>query len=685
MKLTAHNILFSFFVLLSGTSAFLQYSSDEQKQIDSLKKIVEASNQDSIKLNALIAWDNIIYAYDPELDIELNKQIIDISNQGLTRGNLTSREIELYLGAKGMACNNMGLVQVDYGNYKEALENFQFSLQIGEYFQDSVKQGNALNNIGMIYKHLHQPSKALSFYEKSMNYSMKDAYAYGTYYNNIGICYFEMNEPDKALECYKKSLVYADSCKDYGGKGNTLANIGLIFIKQQQFDSAIFYLDYAIETYQIVDDKNGLAFANKNIGDSYFELGDYQRSLEYCKKAYQLADESKSLLAQKESCLCLYKSNKKLGKINDALHFHEQFIVIKDSLESTAKNEEILQLDFEFNLERQRLHDSLQFANENHLQQVKYESTLEKKQITQYILFAGIGISLFIGVLMFRGYLRKKRDHEIIAIQKNEVETQKHIVEEKNKEITDSINYAKRIQQAILPSNEILADTFNSSFVIYLPKDIVAGDFYWLERNQSYVFFAVADCTGHGVPGAIVSVVCHNALNRAVNEFKLTDPGNILDKTRELVVQTFEKENYQKTKDTIRDGMDISLCVFDREKNKLYYSGANNALYLIRKNNLTEFNPDKQPIGRYADEKPFNTHTIDLQSGDLVYLYTDGFADQFGGPDGKKFKYKQLKELLINNANLSLADQAAVLKDKFEKWKGNLEQVDDVCLMGIKF
>ncbi|MBK8925827.1 MAG: SpoIIE family protein phosphatase [Crocinitomicaceae bacterium] len=202
-------------------------------------------------------------------------------------------------------------------------------------------------------------------------------------------------------------------------------------------------------------------------------------------------------------------------------------------------------------------------------------------------------------------------------------------------------------------------------------------------RKNNLVFFAVADCTGHGVPGAMVSVVCHNALNRAVNEFNLINPGNILDKTRELVIETFEQKEDTTQVETIRDGMDITLCVWHTDQQKLFFSGANNSLYLVRKNNLTEYHADSQPIGNYAEEKPFNTIEIQLEPDDLLYLYTDGYADQFGGPDGKKFKYKKLKDLLLSIATLSVNQQKNQLDTTFETWKGHLEQVDDVCVMAV--
>ncbi|MFL5764214.1 MAG: PP2C family protein-serine/threonine phosphatase [Bacteroidia bacterium] len=268
---------------------------------------------------------------------------------------------------------------------------------------------------------------------------------------------------------------------------------------------------------------------------------------------------------------------------------------------------------------------------------------------------------------------------------------QKEIIEEKNKDITASITYAKRLQEAILPSKQMLAMHLADSFVLYQPKDIVAGDFYWMEfcaspsesvgegANAEMILFAAADCTGHGVPGAMVSVVCSNALNRAVKEFDLTDPGKILDKVRELVLQTFEKSESE-----VKDGMDISLLRIDGNRNELKWAGANNPMLLIRDGQLTEYKPDKQPIGKTDSPVPFTTHTIPLQKGDLIYTFTDGFADQFGGPKGKKFKYAQLKELLLRVHRSPMIQQSEKIREELLAWKGQLEQVDDVLITGIR-
>ena len=199
---------------------------------------------------------------------------------------------------------------------------------------------------------------------------------------------------------------------------------------------------------------------------------------------------------------------------------------------------------------------------------------------------------------------------------KKQVEEQKHIVEEKNREITDSISYAKRLQNAILPTEEVIQAALKESFVLYLPKDIVAGDFYWLEKVQGKVLFAVADCTGHGVPGAMVSVVCNNALNRAVREFNLIDPGKILDKVTDLVIETFEKSTEE-----VKDGMDISLCVYDLENKIVHFAGANNGIYHVSNGELHEIRPNKQPVGKYADRQPFETKVISFQDGDIFHRW----------------------------------------------------------------
>jgi serine phosphatase RsbU (regulator of sigma subunit) len=296
----------------------------------------------------------------------------------------------------------------------------------------------------------------------------------------------------------------------------------------------------------------------------------------------------------------------------------------------------------------------------------------------------------------------EERTHEVVE--------QKEIIEEKQKEILDSIEYALRIQTAILPPQKIVKQHLENSFILYKPKDIVAGDFYWMETVQladeriselanenkfknnqlinpsanQLILFAACDCTGHGVPGAMVSVVCHNALNRAVHEFGLTTPAAILDKTAEIVV-----ENFAKSEEEIKDGMDISLCAlnFNKVSNivkvELQWAGANNPLWLIRNGEFEETKADKQPIGMNEDHHPFTNHTFNLEKGDTIYIFSDGFADQFS-PADKKLMKKNFKNVLLNIQDKNMQEQHTYLNTFIENWKGTMEQTDDILVIGVK-
>jgi serine phosphatase RsbU (regulator of sigma subunit) len=313
------------------------------------------------------------------------------------------------------------------------------------------------------------------------------------------------------------------------------------------------------------------------------------------------------------------------------------------------------------------------------------------------------GNQFILSFFIYRSYRLKKRSHELITQkntklsiynekliqQKSEIELQKELIETKNTEILDSIKYAKRIQTAILPNDKFMKEFLPQYFILYKPKDIVAGDFYWMEQKDGKVLFAAADCTGHGVPGAMVSVMCVNGLNRSVREYELIDPAEILDKTREIVIREFEKSEQE-----VKDGMDISLCALQQvnstraesESVQLQWAGANNPLWIIRQGTIEveEYKPNKQPIGKVDNPQPFTTHTIELQQGDTIYIFTDGYQDQFGGEKGKKFKASQLKEFLLSVQDKTMDEQKELLNETFENWRGILEQIDDVCIIGVR-
>jgi serine phosphatase RsbU (regulator of sigma subunit) len=314
---------------------------------------------------------------------------------------------------------------------------------------------------------------------------------------------------------------------------------------------------------------------------------------------------------------------------------------------------------------------------------VTYEHGVNMTKVWTIASICALVVLIVIGVIIFwnrslkREITARKEAEEQLNISYKEIHFQKDLVDEKNREITDSIKYAKRIQSAILPPNKLVKEHLKDSFVLYKPKDIVAGDFYWLETKGDRVLFAAADCTGHGVPGAMVSVVCNNGLNRSVREYGLTDPAEILNKTREIVIQEFEK-----SEEEVKDGMDIAICSL--ENNVLKYAGANNPLWIVRDGDIMETKANKQPIGKFMKPEPFITHTFNLEAGDTFYIFSDGFIDQFGGEKGKKFKAKNFKDLLLMVQDLSMEDQKTKIDSVFYEWMADFEQLDDVCVIGVR-
>lgn len=311
-------------------------------------------------------------------------------------------------------------------------------------------------------------------------------------------------------------------------------------------------------------------------------------------------------------------------------------------------------------------------------------------------LMTGLQIGFLLSMSLILGARFSANYTKVEGLQAT-TEEQRAQLEVKNEEILASISYAKRIQEAILPPKDFLPQRKPNAFILYLPKDIVAGDFYWVDEYEGKLIFAVADCTGHGVPGAMVSVVCHSALNRTLREFGISNPAKILDKTRELVLESFSN-----TYKSVRDGMDIALCVLDLATNKLQFAGANNPLCIIPANKskfeslnydrkvdlddrvLYEFKGNKQPIGYHPNATSFDELELQLEKGDKVYLFSDGYPDQFGGEKSKKMMYKPFKQMLLSYSAYSFQEQLKNLRSSFEMWKGDMDQTDDVCVMGVE-
>lgn len=618
---------------------------------------------------------------------------------------------------------NLGLFEIELGNYLEGMKHLFYSeksnLELLEQKDTTLSEEKIFNNLSIIYNNLGlvfeqigDPKSAIEFFEKSAEYLFMSGNEnpddLALTYGNICVQLIESDQLEKAKVYIEKALKESEKSSNEKTKGFVKYNYAAWQEAQGNIKGAeLFYLD-AIEHYKNQGNKNELGKCFRDLGQLYTETNKLKEATYYLSQAEEKFTESKSKKDMAELHLAYSIYYDKIGSKGEAYDYLKKYHKENDKIINDQVKQQGIRMEFSKKYEKRILKDSLENAKQEALNIEKLKRkdiALKTKKNQQLILGIGLLVSAILLFLVFKRYRQNLKQKEVI-------ETQHLKLSSKNKEITDSINYAKRIQSAILPDMKSMEEIGSGSFNLYLPKDVVAGDFYWLEElseneveGKRTTLYAAADCTGHGVPGALVSVVCINALNRAVREFKLMEPSEILDLTKSLILNEFDKSD-----ETINDGMDIALISLKSHQNsienELSYAGANNPLWIIRKGKfdtsqlpdkktciytcdkeiytLLEIKPDKQPIGKYEHEVPFTNTKLNVQKGDHIYVFSDGFVDQFGGEKGKKFKSANFRKKLFEIQSLPLKEQKELLLTAFNNWKGDQEQVDDIVIIGVK-
>jgi serine phosphatase RsbU (regulator of sigma subunit) len=691
--------------LLILTLAFVFLSRAKLNEIDSLEHIIETTNIDSVKVKTLYYLDGLIYISDPKLDNELNLQIAEICNNNLTfNTNLSVNEIEFYSYYLLKSYNVLGINQDNLGNYPLALDYYYKSLQIGEKMDDSVSIGGVYNNIGLIHQKLKEFSLAKYYYFKSLKLEsqIKDSSGIATAYNNIGNLYLSNKKLDSALYFYNLSLPITISQESPYQTASTYGNIGVVYKDLENYDSALFYYNKSLVIRNSINDWDGLANVYSNIGLIHLNKRQQKKAIQNCLQGLHIATNNEAKYRMKQNCHCLYMAHKQVQNNDSALFYLEWHDSLDNALNTDEAMKAIAQKEIIYETGKKTFLDSLKYLNNLQVSEDKSRESQAKNNFRTKFLVGGLILLFFIGMLIYNRLKLIKRQKINLEGQHKYAQEQNSIITQQKYEIEESINYAKLIQEATLPTINH-SDIFKDSFIYYNPKDVVSGDFFWLEDDSNQTYFAVGDCTGHGIPGAFISMIGTILLNEIYNAKSIKSPELVLNELNRLIQLTLDSGEAQ-----MNDGMDISFCTFNKSDQKLSYSGANNGIWIISKNdqlnlkindsfhaieptltheafNLFEIKADKQPVGKYYNTgKPFNLKEVQLTDDDLVYAYTDGFSDQFGGEKGKKYKPKQLKKLLLTIAHLDLSDQKQVLDKEFTSWKKNIEQVDDVCIMGIK-
>ena len=723
-----------------------QLHENDKSLIDSLMKEYHQTKEDTVHLSLL---NKLVSECENKIWIKYNELIIKKASEGIKNNTSTGRLLYNFKKHLSSGYNNYGFLYYQQDNIEKAINYFEKAISLSEEIGDKTVIPTALNNIGFILKQQGDIIRALEYYHKSLklNKELNEKEEVALSLNNIGSIYFKQNEYNKALNYYREALLLEKEAGTTKGVARLYSNIGSVYLETKRFKEALEYFSQsyklyeelniergkanslskltiaesmlldennqqkytsglnvvllkhkqALQIYNSIDDNEGISYALCNISNTYRMLREYNLALQYGQMSLLKAKALGYPENIKNAAEAVKKAAQAKKDFKLAFNMQELYYQMIDSIASQSVREATLQRQFQYEYEKKVLADSIKNAEKQKIVNAQLAAKDEKikRQTTErYGLSGGILVLLIFGTVSYRRYKSSQRQKKIIQEQKN-------LVEQKSKEINDSINYAKNIQDSIIPTEKEFTSQLKNAFVFYLPKDIVSGDFYWLEKSPSTtiskhgetsILFAAADCTGHGVPGAMVSVVCNGALNRSVGEYGLTNPAAILNKTRELVIKTFERSNDESK---LRDGMDIALCNLRFDVSGLMlnnpetiatleYAGANNPLWLIRNNQLTEIKADKQPIGKHFRNESYTHHQLQLQQGDTIYIFSDGYADQFGGPKGKKMMYKPFKEFLLSIQHLDMEEQQKAVANHFYQWKGENEQVDDVCVIGVR-
>ncbi|MBI5218138.1 MAG: tetratricopeptide repeat protein [Bacteroidia bacterium] len=661
---------------------------------------------------------------------------------------------------ESVSLTNMGIVYQNTYRYDDAIKYYEKSLAIKEELKDKPGITRMLFRIGNVYYLKRDLEKALDYFDKSLKIDeeLKNGKDIAASQNNLGVIYYELKNYKKAMDYYEQAIKYLESGGNEKELAGTLNNLGNVNFDWNKLNDALGYYEKSLKLKEKINYQKGISTSLHNIANVYKVMKDFDKATEYYTKSNESATKNndeeilaKNYLALSEIYASLKNCPKELecfrllattGQLLSYINTGRQIseLQLKYDADASLKSEEISMLKEE--VTRQKLYtENLAKEKETEIKLKNAEITQKnaevKQQRTQKFAFiGGFVLMLVLSVVIFKSYRDKKKanillaiqKHEIedkneelnqqnaeIAAQRDEIEIQKQLIEKRNEEVMDSIRYAKNIQAAILPPEDYVSKNLPEHFILFRPRDIVSGDFYWAKHiktppddDNGVLIFCVADCTGHGVPGAFMSMLGTALLNEIISMSTVSDneipkANEMLNRLRELIIKSLHqtgKEGEQK------DGMDIAFCILNLDTLELQYSGANNPLYIVRKQQyavavgsemhelppaaascqLLEFKADKMPIGIYYNDetKPFTNHIIRLHEGDLLYIFSDGFTDQFGGPKGRKFLAKPFKETLLTIHDQPMAKQKSALNTIFENWMGSKDQIDDVTVLGMK-
>jgi serine phosphatase RsbU (regulator of sigma subunit) len=703
---------------------------------DSLRRILASPIHDTLKINTL-----------NELSLQYRSSLPDSAIQIVQRALALAKQ-KKYLKGEGVAFLRLGAAYYYKSDYANALTNYEKSLTIFKQINDNPNIASAINNIGAVYSVQGNYAKAMEYYLQALKIAEKVQDLKGMGYANgtIGSIYRIQGNQKMALYYFEKSNEFYTQANDKAGVAFSLQSISYLYELEKEYDKAINYQLKAIKIREEIGDKNGVAAGSNRLAKNYKEKGDLSKALIYIEQALMLYTEAQSkngisasldnlseiYLTQKEydlaissalkclkisesinykevmknACLTLSKAFGAKNNFQQAHAYHLRFTNINDSILSEENNKRVANLQAA--LEDHRKQTEIDMLRKN--QEIQ-ELTIKRNYIIGIAASALALLSLSFVVLLLRNIKEKEKTNALLEKQKQEIElknkelllrneeitTQRDILDEKNTEIqakneaiTESINYAKRIQSALLPPQEKIDAILPDNFILYKPRDIVSGDFYWFSQLHSYFAFkkvefvviVAIDCTGHGVPGALMTMIADSLLKDIIDDKKILEADLILAEMHKGLVLALKEE------ETFTDGMDVALCLINKSQQTLTFAGAKSTLYYFQNGQFFFIKGDKVGIGgeHSNTDFAFNKHEISLAQPTTFYIFSDGYQDQFGGKEGKKFMVKRFRDLLISIHHQPMKEQKQILEDNLSAWmdEAGQRQTDDVMVLGVR-
>lgn len=582
-----------------------------------------------------------------------------------------------YIAGAAKAWMYSGNIRFKQGNNVRAFECFQTALKLAEENGIDEIAASAANKIGYIHCFImNNPERSKMYFFKALEYHKKmgNKKFIGRTLVNLGDVSAKLGDWQKGIEYQMEAYKLSSEVKDSAGMAITTGNLGDYYTEVKQYDKAIKFITLSKKIHELRKSEEGIKYSDGRLGLVYLGMNDDRNAENYLLSAYDYAiaqDHSELLLLTTQPLFQLYK---KLNNPEKANFYQLKFLVVRDSVSNLEKLTRITEMENNRALEKMESEREKELAIET----MKREQEDKQRNIVMAFVVFSLIMALIFSIIIFRRFKVSKKQNEIIQLQKEEVELKNEVIEEKQKEILDSIHYAKRIQSALLAHKDFIDAHLESNFVLFRPKDIVSGDFYWAAAKNDKFYLASCDSTGHGVPGAFMSLLSIGFLGEAIKEKNILEPHNIFNYVRERLIDSISKEGQ-------KDGFDGILICVDKANKKVTYAAANNTPVVVRDGKLIELQCDRMPVGKGELQKSFTLFTFDYKPSDFFYLYTDGYPDQFGGPKGKKFLYKRFNELLLSLSTKPVDEQSKLMADEFNVWKGDLEQIDDVCVIGVRF